>query len=222
MKGKTRACNASAPAGIVLAGGKSTRLGQDKADIIYSGATLLGRAVELLRRHCDTVCVVGRKPALQHPENNDRTEYSNVSWLLDLVPGRGPAGGIATALQTLQRPCLVLSCDLPLMDDATLRRLLQGRAERPDHSLMTTFRQVETGYIEALAAVYEFEALPRFKAAFSNEFYQLNRILPEPIRHHLPYRREESIPFFNVNHPSDLSLLRTLEFSRMEIKSSPQ
>jgi len=221
MTGKTRACDASAPAGIVLAGGKSARLGQDKADIVYSGTTLLGRAVELLRRHCDTVCVVGRNPALQHPENNDRTKYNNVSWLLDLVPGRGPAGGVATALQILQRPCLILSCDLPLMDDATLRCLLQGRAKRPEHSLMTTFRQVETGSIEALVAVYEFEALPQIEAAFSNDLCQLSKILPEPVRHHLPYRREEAIPFFNLNHPSDLSLLRTMKFSRMEIKSSP-
>lgn len=220
MTEKKTSFNTSAPAGVVLAGGRSARLGQDKADIVYCGATLLGRAVELLRRHCDTVCVVGRNPAPQLPVNDKRTKDRNVSWLLDLVPGRGPAGGVATALKTLQRPCLVLSCDLPLMDDATLRRLLQGRTERPEHALMTTFRQAETGYIEALVAVYEVEALPRIEAAFADDLYQLNRILPEPVRHHLPYRREEAVPFFNLNHPSDLSLLRTLEFSRMGIKSS--
>lgn len=203
--------NQSIPAGIVLAGGKSTRLGQDKAEIVYCSATLLDRTIKLLQRHCDTVCVVGKNPTRQHLETDDLAKNSTVSWLLDLVPGCGPAGGIATALKTLRRPCLVLSCDLPLMDDATLRRLLQGRATRPEHALMTTFRQVETGYIEALVAVYEALALPRLEAAFSKNLYQLNRILPEPIRHHLPYRPEEAAPFFNINHPRDLSLLRTME-----------
>ena len=84
---------------------------------------------------------------------------------------------------------------------------------------MTTFRQVETGYIEALVAVYEPEVLPLLEVAFADKLFQLNRIVPDPLRHHLPYRRDEAAPFFNVNHPADLSLLRTLEFSRMDGKT---
>lgn len=191
-------------AGIVLAGGKSTRLGQDKAGIVFSGASLLCRAVELLRHHCGTVYVVGRNP---------RECGIDVPWLLDMVTGCGPAGGIATALKTLQLPCLVLSCDLPLMDNPTVRRLIRGWCNKPGHALLTTFQQVETGYIEALASIYEVAALPHLEQAFSERLYQLNRIFPEHVRHHLSYRRCEATPFFNINHPADLSLLRTLEAS---------
>lgn len=205
------------PAGVVLAGGKSTRLGQDKTEIVFAGVSLLWRAVALLRRHCESVMVVGRKAPDAYPGGG----HQNVPWLLDKVPGCGPAGGIATALKALQRPCLILSCDLPLMNDVMIGRLLQGRQVRPQSALMTTFRQVETGYIEALVAVYEPEVLPHLEAAFSNKLFQLNRIVPEPLRHHLPYRRDEAAPFFNVNYPADLSLLRTLEFSRMDIKTRP-
>ncbi|HDQ40369.1 MAG TPA: molybdenum cofactor guanylyltransferase [Desulfonatronum sp.] len=199
-------------AGIVLAGGKSTRLGQDKAGIVFSGASLLCRTVDLLRRHCSTVCVVGRNPANECAARAGRDLDNDLPWLLDLVPGCGPAGGIATALKVLQRPCLVLSCDLPLMDDATVTRLIRGRTEKPEQAVMTTFQQQETGYIEALTAIYELEALPLLETALARRLFQLNRILSEPLRHHLPYRRNEAIPFFNVNHPADLSLLRTLEF----------
>lgn len=190
------------PAGIVLAGGKSTRLGHDKARIIYSGTSLLSRAVDLLKRHCPTVHIVGRTSE-QHG--------LNVPSLLDIVPGCGPAGGIATALHHLQQPCMVLSCDLPLMNDGILRRLRTGWHEKPEHALMTTFQQEDTGFIEALVAIYEPGALPLLEQAFAEHLYQLNRILPQRLRHHLPYPRSEATPFFNVNHPADLTMLRQLE-----------
>ncbi|WP_031385712.1 molybdenum cofactor guanylyltransferase [Desulfonatronum thiodismutans] len=190
------------PAGVVLAGGKSSRLGHDKARIVFSGVSLLSRSVDLLKRHCDTVHVVGRL-------SDDHG--LNVPSFLDAVPGRGPGGGIATALSRLGRPCLVLSCDLPLMDDRTLRRLKAGWREKPDTALMTTFQQEDTGYIEALVAMYEPEALPLLERAFDQGLYQLNRILTESMRHHIPYPRSEATPFFNVNHPADLSMLRYLE-----------
>lgn len=201
----TRQAKGAWPAGVVLAGGKSVRLGQDKAGIVYSGASLLSRAVDLLGRHCPEVFVAGRDP---------RECGVDAPWFPDMIPGCGPAGGVATALKTLQRPCLVLSCDLSLMDDRTLRRLLRGWEQRPEQTLVTTFRQEDTGFIEALTAVYEVPALPLLERALAVSLYQLNRIFPEHLRHHLPYSRAEAAPFFNVNHPADLSLLRTLEFSR--------
>ena len=189
-------------AGMVLAGGKSSRLGHDKARIVFSGASLLARSVDLLKRHCDKVHIVGR---LADDHGLDVPSF------LDDIPGRGPAEGIATILRRLDRPCLVLSCDLPLMDDRTLRRLKAGWREKPETALMTTFQQEDTGYIEALVAVYEPEALPLLEQAFSRGLHQLNRILAEPVRHHIPYPRSEATPFFNVNHPADLSMLRHLE-----------
>lgn len=189
-------------AGIVLAGGKSSRLGHDKTRIVFSGVSLLSRAVDLLKRHCDGVHVVGRLP---------EDHGLNVPSFLDTVPGCGPAGGVATALRRLGRSCLVLSCDLPLMDDQTLRSLKAGWREKPDTALMTTFQQADTGYIEALVSVYEPGALPLLERAFEQRLYQLNRILSGPMRHHIPYSRSEATPFFNVNHPADLSMLRHLE-----------
>lgn len=189
-------------AGIVLAGGKSSRLGHDKTRIVFSGVSLLSRSVDLLKRHCDMVHVVGRLP---------EDHGLNVPSFLDAVPGCGPAGGVATALRRLGRSCLVLSCDLPLMDDQTLRRLKAGWREKPDTALMTTFQQEDTGYIEALVSVYEPGALPLLERAFEQRLYQLNRILTGPMRHHIPYPRSEATPFFNVNHPADLSMLRHLE-----------
>ncbi|WP_153306816.1 molybdenum cofactor guanylyltransferase [Desulfonatronum thioautotrophicum] len=189
-------------AGVVLAGGRSSRLGQDKTRVVFSGVSLLSRSVDLLKRHCTTVHIVGRLP---------EDHGLNVPSFLDAEPGCGPGGGIATALKKLERPCLVLSCDLPLMDDQVLRRLKAAWRKKPDSALMTTFQQEETGYIEALVAIYEPGVLSLLEKAFRQGLYQLNRIVTEEMRHHIPYPRSEATPFFNVNHPADLSMLRHLE-----------
>ena len=106
--------------GVLLAGGKSSRLGQDKALLRFgSGADMLTRTVELLGGVVDSVVVVGRP-------------YPNGIGITDLAPGLGPVGGIATALTyATGAACLVLSCDLPFMPRDVLVRLVAAYRGRP-------------------------------------------------------------------------------------------
>jgi molybdopterin-guanine dinucleotide biosynthesis protein A len=73
---------------------------------------------------------------------------------------------------------------------------------------MTTFVQQETGYIEALVAVYEFGALEWFRRAAERGVYKVSRVVPQELQHRVAYSREESLPFFNVNYPADLEMAR--------------
>src|SRR5881628_587586 len=90
--------------GFILAGGKSERMGRDKALLDWHGRTLLAHMIGLLETAADEVQVVGR----------DR--------LPDRVPGRGPLSGIATALEMTSTDAnLILAVDLPfLMKDFLL------------------------------------------------------------------------------------------------------
>jgi len=72
--------------GAVLAGGRSTRFGSDKALAVLGGETLLARAVSALRAQCDDVVVVGRAGGIP-------------DWP---APGMGPLGGLAAALRHAQ------------------------------------------------------------------------------------------------------------------------
>ncbi len=193
---------AKLPCGVVLAGGKSTRLGRDKAFVAWRGDDLLGQAVRRLQAFLPEVRVVGRDPA---------AHGLDVPWLLDDVPGLGPAGGVLTALRALGRPCLVTSCDLPLLTDEILSVLLAAWARRPAERLVTTFLQVETGYIEALVSVYEPGAAAVIEAALAGGTRKLSAIFTPALRHHIPYSRDDAMPFFNVNFPADLAVLRALE-----------
>lgn len=188
--------------GVVLAGGKSKRLGRDKARVEFAGQDLLNRAVTQLQRMVSDVWVVGRDP---------QTHGLNVPWMMDETPGLGPAGGILTALRKLKRPLLVISCDLPLLDDATLKRLMSERDRRPNSALMTTWLQKETGYIEALVAIYEPGARYLLEEALTCGLHKLSVIIPPEVRHHLLYSTQDARPFFNINYPADLRVMQELD-----------
>ena len=130
--------------GVVLGGGKSLRLGRDKALLKFhgeDGSCLLSRTAALLREVCGGVVIAGREfPGWEH--------------VSDSAPGLGPAGGIAAALEVTGRPCLVLSCDLPFMTRAALDTLLEARAGARPGTLLTAYKNSWTGRIEFVVAVY--------------------------------------------------------------------
>lgn len=192
--------------GVVLAGGLSRRMGAHKPSLRLYGEErpdLLTRTVGLLRGVCGEVWVSCRKG--QH--------IPGCRCIYDEEENLGPIGGILAVLGALPpgRAALVLSCDLPFMDAPTLLRLLRARAANPDpRRLMTTFLQEETGYIEALVAVYEQGALPFFQQAAAAGTRQINLVLDPEQRRDVPYARNEALPFFNVNYPADLETARRL------------
>lgn len=213
--------------GVVLVGGLSSRLGLDKTRLRLHGLdrpSLLERTVSLLREHVDEVVLSCRS---RDGHGNDEPpddkgigteeQEQDVRWgealrhvrrVADRHPGIGPLGGLHACLAELQGPLLVLSCDLPFMDHAVLERLTRSHENRPPDAIMTTFQQIETGYIEALVSIYESACLPFFESALSRGIRQLNRVIPENRRHHVPYGQEQALPFFNVNYPSDLALAK--------------
>lgn len=180
---------------VVLAGGKSRRLGTDKAAVLLDGKAMLLRTAELAGRFCPVVAVSGRDPSALTP---------GLPWFVDETPGLGPIGGIITALERYRTPCLVLSCDLPHLDEPTIERLLAAWREKPAYALMTTFLQVETGFIEALVSVYEPEAAGLLRSACQEGCRKLSRAVPPWFRHHVHYSLREAQVFFNVNTPADL------------------
>lgn len=184
--------------GAVLAGGRSTRLGRDKTRLCLpgDGRDMLARTADLLAACTDGVLVSCRADAVP-PD----LPYRAVP---DLEEGLGPFGGVWSLLRAVREPVLVLSCDLPFMDAATLRRLMKARDARPADALMTTYQQAETGYIEALTAIYEPGCLPFFEAARARGIRQINLVVPEARQARIVYTRGEARPFFNINFPADL------------------
>jgi len=102
-------------AGVVLCGGRSLRMGVDKATIDVGGVTLLERAVTRLRAACD--------PVLIAPGDKSHAAGADAS-VVDATPGAGPLGGLVAALRASPHHLLaVVAVDLPWLDAALLRLL---------------------------------------------------------------------------------------------------
>jgi molybdopterin-guanine dinucleotide biosynthesis protein A len=133
--------------GLVLAGGRSSRMGQDKAALRVGGRTQLEQAMALLAPHVARAFVSVRADQRVDPL---RAGFEQIE---DTRENLGPIAGIIAAQERFPDCAwLVLACDLPLLDAATLSFLLHARA--PER-LATAFRSSHDHLPEPLCAVYE-------------------------------------------------------------------
>ena len=132
--------------GLVLAGGESRRMGRDKALLPRDGKSQLAHIAALLEEVADRVFVSTRR------EQQDEAERSQFVQIVDRYKDIGPIAGILSAMDEYPEvDWLIVACDLPNIDTATLRHLLDNRsAEQP----FTAFRSSHDGLPEPLCALY--------------------------------------------------------------------
>jgi len=142
--------------GLVLAGGASRRLGEDKGQLRLHDRTQAEHSVALLEPYCRTVYLsVRREQAEQKP-------YKDQPSLPDDEAFSGPAAGLLTAWQRYpNNALLVLAVDMPLVDSELINLLVQGR--RID-AVATAYRHTD-GIIEPLCAIWEPSAAPVLRSA---------------------------------------------------------
>jgi molybdopterin-guanine dinucleotide biosynthesis protein A len=137
-----------AAAGVVLAGGRSSRMGRPKAALEWHGSTLLHRTAALLARTVDGPVLVVAAPDQELPELPPGVEV-----VADPVEGQGPMRGLATGLTALEgraTTAFVCSTDLPFLHPALVRRVLRGFADPETDVVLPVAR----GYRQPLAAGY--------------------------------------------------------------------
>lgn len=133
--------------GLVLAGGASTRMQRDKAAIEYHGQSQLHWTFQLLSHVCAATFVSVR------PEQREEPTRAGLPQIVDRLPGIGPIAGICAALQAHPKAAwLVAACDLPFLNEATLRHLVEHRDVR---KLATAYRSSRDGLPEPLCAIWE-------------------------------------------------------------------
>lgn len=129
---------------FVLAGGKSTRMGADKALLEMDGETLLARSLKKARAVAGRVCIVGAREKFEL--------YGPV--IEDVYADRGPLGGIHAALQASTTELnLILAVDMPFVPEAALKFLLE-QARSCDAAVVVPRVQ---GFHQTLCAVYRLE-----------------------------------------------------------------
>jgi molybdenum cofactor guanylyltransferase len=147
--------------GWVLAGGRSLRMGRDKARVELAGRSLLGRMLEKL----EALGVRARVAGLREPVDGVTAEA-----IPDAHPDRGPLSGMETALGRSEAELvLVLGVDLPLLETEFLAWMLR-RAETT--GAMATIPQL-LGEPQPLCAVYRRELIHGVRAALEAGDYKM-------------------------------------------------
>ena len=190
-------------AGVILAGGKSSRFGSNKALALHQGTALIQ--------------TIARRLAGLFPETllitNTPEAYAFLGWPMtgDHYQNCGPLAGIHAALQAVSQPrAFVCGCDMPLVNPELIRFL----CELPgDHEVVLPWLPEGP---EPLYAVYSKKILPRIEEQLARnqckigmvyEKLRLRKVMAEEILQVLP----DLTTFQNINEQQDLARLASLE-----------
>ncbi len=131
--------------GLVLAGGRSVRMGKDKGRINYYGKDQRIYMWDLLNEICEASYISIRPEQL--------SELSGYPTILDTFTGLGPFGAILSAFrQDPNAAWMVVACDQPLLDVETLLHL---KSQRNISKMATTYHNPETDFPEPLITIWE-------------------------------------------------------------------
>lgn len=156
--------------GVVLAGGRSTRMGEDKARLVVEGVPLWKRQARLLKEADVQAVVVSGSISGPWAESGLRV-------VQDDLPGIGPVAGIFSALRELLADFIVVvGVDMPRMDAGFLAALLQ-QAIRQGVGVVPRV----TGRWEPLAAVYTRSVLPLLEERIRLEKFSLQEFIDEAV-----------------------------------------
>lgn len=201
-------------AGVILAGGKSSRMGMDKATLTLSpgGGTLIERAAEKLGTLFERLLVVTNTP--------DAHAFLGLPMVGDRYSGRGPLAGIHSGLEQCGcRAAFVVACDMPFWEPDLVRFMV---AEAPGYDVVVPF---VSGEYEPMHALYGRSCLPFIEELIASGNNRIITFFPqvrvrrindeEAARFGAPTRM-----FLNCNTPGDLERARELAASAV-IGESP-
>ncbi|HJQ24021.1 MAG TPA: molybdenum cofactor guanylyltransferase [Blastocatellia bacterium] len=181
--------------GFVTAGGKSSRMGRDKAWLELGGATMIERVIAALRPATAQVTIIANRP-----------EYARLGLpvVADTHTEVGPLEAIRTALAHARQPRVVLvGCDLPFVTPQLFTHLL-----RVDGEVQAVVPLDASGQIEPLCAVYSTAALADVEALIAAGHFKVSRLFERVPTRFVAFDELRHLDgagqfFENINSPAD-------------------
>jgi molybdenum cofactor guanylyltransferase len=185
---------------LILAGGRSRRMGSDKALYAWHGIPLIQRVFAVAKACCTTVCVL-----TPWPERYQKLLPSGVNWLQEPHTFAGPLSALALGMDAIQTPwILLLACDMPQLDAAVIGEWIRALP----HTAVMAQVPFHQNRWEPLCGFYHVDALPYLnaflaehgdRASFQRWLYSIDAV---------PLGVDAAIApmFFNCNTPDDLTV----------------
>lgn len=182
--------------GLILAGGKSSRMGTDKGMINWQGKPHQYYLADLLSNFCNCVYISCRKE-----QNLAEPGYEYIE---DIEVDAGPFGGLYSAFNVNPEAAwLVVACDFPLLDLQTIRYLID---HRNPNVLATAYQNDSDLLPEPLLTIWEPMAFPILKLALHERKTSLRHLLIDNSTELI--RAENPALLLNVNTKEDRGLIR--------------
>lgn len=184
---------------IVLAGGKSLRLGRSKCLEPINGKSLIKQVIERLKSVSRQILIVTSREQLDFPATGE------VEVVVDLYPNKGPLVGIYTGLLAAESSySLVVACDMPFLNIELL-----GHMIKLSPGFDAVVPRLGEGKVEPLHAVYARSCLGSMKTLLEHDQLEVTHLLNKV---HVRYveRAEcqrfdpQLLSFFNINYQSGL------------------
>ncbi|MGD8985694.1 MAG: molybdenum cofactor guanylyltransferase [Desulfobacteraceae bacterium] len=182
--------------GIILAGGRSSRYGRNKALVEINGIRVIERVIRVMEPLFERLIIITNTP--------QDYAYLKLPMVEDLIKGLGPLGGIFTGLQTMSDEAgFFVACDMPFLSGDLVRHMVD---------VMEDFDVVVPKVdwkVEPLHAIYTKRCIPAIKELIDNKDYQIIKCF-QSVR--IRYLSKEEIygldpelrSFFNINRPEEL------------------
>jgi molybdopterin-guanine dinucleotide biosynthesis protein A len=187
--------------GIILAGGKNSRISMTKALIQLGEQTIIGRTVQLFQKLFEEVIIV--------TNHFDDYNHLGVKLTKDLIPETGPLGGLYSGLTLSSNDySFVVACDMPFIDPAIILHLQNYTYSGSYDVIVPEFN----GFIEPLFAFYSKNCIPTIVNQLHQRdfkirsFYSHAKVKEVPCSHFKSVERA----FFNINTREDLQQARKL------------
>ena len=176
--------------GLVLAGGRSTRMGTDKGLLHYHAKPQRDHIAGLLAPFCEKVFL-----SLNHKQ----VENASDNIIIDEFPDAGPLGGIWSAMrQHPQVAWLVVACDMPFLNEQVIDYLVQHRNTTQQ---ATVFQHPQTQHIEPLVSIWEPAIYQCIKQYFGASKRSPQQLLTTASVHIIS--PPDALFLQNINHPEE-------------------
>ena len=181
--------------GVVLAGGRSTRYGKNKALVKLHGIPLIERVLDVMRPIFRRVIIITNTP--------DEYSYLELPMYQDIIKGLGPLGGIITGLRVIPDSGFFVACDMPFLNQGLIRHIVEIKAD------FDVVVPRISGNLEALHALYRTGCQRKIEDLINSGIYQVFRFFNEVS---VRYVDEDEVrifdpdmrSFLNVNRPEGL------------------
>lgn len=216
-------------AALILAGGASSRMGQDKALLLWEGVPMLQRVINAAAQCCEEIYLLTPRteiyqthlqnnetwttPPLRRGARGDHLGQQPISaggdqpryhWLPETMPPQGPLVALSQGLGKISADwVLVLACDLPLLDGKILN---QWRSQLPHLPPSILALVPHHQYWHPLCGFYRPQALPSLKNFISQGGKSFQSWLPSLPAQKIPLGTAEIAMLWNCNSPADLNL----------------